>query len=155
MVNNLIIIDRYDPRSDKEALKEIFEDFIENKSYFFSHFQKFEEELNKRTLSLQYRNSMVVAKDDGKVVGFGIYTLFRDYLGNDRVLIHQILTKKEDSFKKGIEEMIIREIQLYIKRTLKMDKVYFICPDGDGALRSLFLKLGVNKSKYIWYEHEI
>lgn len=155
MVNYLIIIDRYDPRSDKEALKEIFEDFIENKSYFFSHFQKFEEELNKRTLSLQYRNSMVVAKDDGKVVGFGTYTLFRDYLGNDRVLIHQILTKKEDSFKKGIEEMIIREIQLYIKRTLKMDKVYFICPDEDGALRSLFLKLGVNKSKNIWYEHEM
>jgi len=155
MVNNLIIIDRYDPRSDKEALKEIFEDFIENKSYFFSHFQKFEEELNKRTLSLQYRNSMVVAKDDGKVVGFGTYTLFRDYLGNDRVLIHQILTKKEDSFKKSIEEMIIREIQLYIKRTLKMDKVYFICPDEDGALRSLFLKLGVKKSKNIWYEHEI
>jgi len=154
-VNYLIIIDRYDPRSDKEALKEIFEDFIENKSYFFSHFQKFEEELNKRTLSLQYRNSMVVAKDDGKVVGFGTYTLFRDYLGNDRVLIHQILTKKEDSFKKGIEEMIIREIQLYIKRTLKMDKVYFICPDEDGALRSLFLKLGVNKSKNIWYEHEM
>jgi len=155
MVNNLIIIDRYDPRSDKEALKEIFEDFIENKSYFFSHFQKFEEELNKRTLSLQFRNSMVVAKDEGKVVGFGTYTLFRDYLGNDRVLIHQILTKKEDSFKKSIEEMIIREIQLYIKRTLKMDKVYFICPDEDGALRSLFLKLGVNKSNYIWYEHEI
>jgi len=155
LVNYLIIIDRYDPRSDKEALKEIFEDFIENKSYFFSHFQKFEEELNKRTLSLQYRNSMVVAKDDGKVVGFGTYTLFRDYLGNDRVLIHQILTKKEDSFKKGIEEMIIREIQLYIKRTLKMDKVYFICPDEDGALRSLFLKLGVNKSKNIWYEHEM
>ncbi len=154
-MNYLIIIDRYDPRSDKEALKEIFEDFIENKSYFFSHFQKFEEELNKRTLSLQYRNSMVVAKDDGKVVGFGTYTLFRDYLGNDRVLIHQILTKKEDSFKKGIEEMIIREIQLYIKRTLKMDKVYFICPDEDGALRSLFLKLGVNKSKNIWYEHEM
>ena len=154
-MKNLIIIDRYDPRSDKEALKEIFLDFIEHKSYFFSHWQKFEEELNRRTLDLQYRNSMVVAKDDGKVIGFGTYTLFRDYLGNDRVLIHQILTKKEDSFKKGIEEMIIREIQLYIKRTLKMDKVYFICPDEDGALRSLFLKLGVNKSKNIWYEHEM
>jgi hypothetical protein len=154
-VKNLIIIDRYDPRNDKEALKEIFQDFIEHKSYFFSHWQKFEEELNKRTLDLQYRNSMVVAKDDGKIVGFGSYSLFRDYLGNDRVLIHQVLTKKEDSFKKGIEEMIIREIQLYIKRTLKIDKVYFICPDDDGALRSVFLKVGINKSKYIWYEHEI
>jgi hypothetical protein len=151
----MIINDRYDPRSDKEALKEIFEDFIEQKSYFFSHWQKFEEELNRRTLDLQYRNSMVVAKEDGKIVGFGTYTLFRDYLGNDRVLIHQVLTKKEDSFKRGIEEMVIRELQLYIKRTLKIDKVYFICPDEDGALRSVFLKVGVKKSKYIWYEHDI
>ena len=154
-MKNLIIIDRYDPRSDKEALKGIFQDFIEHKSYFFSHWQNFEEELNRRTLDLQYRNSMVVAKEDGKIVGFGTYSSFRDYLGNDRVLIHQILTKKEDSFKKGIEEMVIREIQLYIKRTLKIDKVYFICPDEDGALRSVFLKIGINKSKNIWYEHGI
>ncbi|MHA2035431.1 MAG: hypothetical protein ACW98X_03295 [Promethearchaeota archaeon] len=151
----MIIVDRYDPRADKDALKELFINFIAIKSYFFSTWEKFEEELNRRTLDLQYRNSMVVAKEDGKIVGFGTYTLFRDYLGNDRVLIHQILTKKEDSFKKGIEEMIIREIQLYIKRTLKIDKVYFICPDGDGALRSVFLKVGINKSKYFWYEHEI
>ena len=151
----MIIIDRYDPRSDKEGLKEIFEDFIANKSYFFSHWSKFEDELNRRSLDLQYRNSMVIAKEEGKIVGFGTYTLFRDYLGNDRVLVHQVLTKKEDSFKKGIEEMIIREIQLYIKRSLKIDKVYFICPDSDGALRSVFLKVGIDKSKYIWYEHEM
>ena len=151
----MIVIDRYDPRSDKEALKDIFEEFIKNKSYFFSHWQKFEEELNKRSLDLQYRNGMIIAKDEGKIVGFGMYTIFRDYLGNDRVLIHQILTKKEDSFKKGIEEKIIRELQLYIKRTLKIDKVYFICPDSDGAFRSLLIKLGIKKSKYIWYEHEL
>ena len=155
MVKRLIIVDRYDPRADKDALREIFINFIAIKSYFFSTWEKFEEELNRRTLDLQYRNSMVVAKEDGKIVGFGTYTLFRDYLGTDRVLIHQILTKKEDSYKKGIEEMIIREIQLYIKRTLKIDKAYFICPDEDGALRSVFLKVGINKSKYIWYEHEI
>ena len=150
-----LIIERYDPRVDKDALKEIFEDFIENKSYFFSHWERFEEELNKRTLDLQYRNSMVVAKDEGKIIGFGTYTLFRDYLGNDRVMIHQILTKKESSFKKGIEEQIIRELQLYIKRTLKIDKVYFICQDTDGAQQSLFLKLGIKKSKFVWYEHDI
>ncbi len=154
-MKNLIIIDRYDPRVDKEVLKEIFKDFIENKSYFFSHWNKFEEELNRRSLDLQYRNSMVVAKEDGKIIGFGTYTLFRDYLGNDRVLIHQVLTRKEDSFKRGIEEKVVRELQLYIKRSLKMDKVHFICPDEDGALRSLFLKLGIKKSKYIWYENEI
>ncbi len=154
-MKNLIIIDRYDPRNDKEGLKELFKDFITVKSYFFSHWEKFEEELNRRTLDLQYRNSMVIAKEDGKILGFGTYTLFRDYLGNDRVLIHQVITKKEDSFKKGIEEKIIRELQLYIKRSLKIDKVYFICPDSDGALRSLFLKLGVKKSRYIWYENEM
>ena len=70
-------------------------------------------------------------------------------------MIHQILTKKESSFKKGIEEQIIRELQLYIKRTLKIDKVYFICQDTDGAQQSLFLKLGIKKSKFIWYEHDI
>ena len=154
-MKNLIIIDWYDPRVDKDSLKELFKDFIAVKSYFFSHWDKFEEELNRRTLDLQYRNSMVVAKEDGKILGFGTYTLFRDYLGNDRVLIHQVLTKKEDSFKKGIEEKIIRELQLYIKRSLKIDKVYFICPDTDGALRSLFLKLGVKKSRYFWYENEM
>jgi hypothetical protein len=151
----MIIIERYDPRIDKHALKEIFEDFIKNKSHFFSHWQKFEQELNKRVLDLQYRNSMVVAKEEGKVVGWGTYTLFKDYLGNDRAIIHQILTKKEDSYKKGIEEKLIREIQLYIKRTLKLDNVYFICPDSDGALRSVLLKIGAKKSKYIWYENEI
>ncbi len=151
----LIIIDRYDPRVDKEALKELFKNFISVKSYFFSHWEKFEKELNRRTLDLQYRNSMVVAKEDGKIVGFGTYTLFRDYLGNDWVLLHQVLTNKEDSFKKGIEEKVIRELQLYIKRSLKIDKVYFICPDSDGATRSLFLKLGIKKSPNFWYENEI
>ena len=67
----------------------------------------------------------------------------------------QILTKKEDSYKKGIEENLIRELQLYIKKTLKLDKVYYICPDSDGALRSVFMKLGVKKSPNIWYENEI
>jgi len=151
----LIVIDRFDPRLDREALKEVFEDFINNKSYFFSHWKKFETELNKRVLDLQYRNSMVVAKEDGKIVGWGTYTVFRDYLGNDRAIIHQVLTKKDDSFKKGIEEMIIKEIQLYIKKTLKLDKVYFFCPDEDGALRSVFMKLGVKKSKYVIYEKDL
>ena len=47
-----------------------------------------------------------MAKEDGKIVGWGTYTILRDYLGNDRTIIHQVLTKKEDSYKKGIEEMI-------------------------------------------------
>ncbi|MFW9773287.1 MAG: hypothetical protein ACFFEO_14115 [Candidatus Thorarchaeota archaeon] len=151
----MIDIDRYDPRLDKDELKEIFEDFIENKSHFSSHWQKFENELNKRTLDLQYRNSMIVAKEDEKIVGWGTYTSFIDYLGNQRALIHQILTRKEDSYKKGIEEKIIRELQLYIKKTLKHENVYFICPDSDASLRSVLLKIGAKKSKNIWYENKI
>ena len=148
-------ITRYDPRKDKEALNELFNDFIENKSYFSSNWNKFEYELNKRLLNLQYRNSMVIAKEGDKLVGWGTYTIFRDYLGNDRVLIHQVLTKKEDSFKKGIEEAIIREIITYIKKTTDIDKFSILGPDSDGSLRSLLLKLGLKKSKFIWYENNL
>jgi hypothetical protein len=148
-------ITRYDPRKDKEALNELFNDFIENKSYFSSNWNKFEYELNKRLLNLQYRNSMVIAKEGDKLIGWGTYTIFRDYLGNDRVLIHQVLTKKEDSFKKGIEEAIIREIITYIKKTTEIDKFNILCPDSDGSLRSLLLKLGLKKTKFIWYENNL
>ena len=148
-------ITRYDPRKDKEALNELFNDFIENKSYFSSNWNKFEYELNKRLLNLQYRNSMVIAKEGDKLIGWGTYTIFRDYLGNDRVLIHQVLTKKEDSFKKGIEEAIIREIITYIKKTTEIDKFNILGPDSDSSLRSLLLKLGLKKSKFIWYENNL
>ena len=151
----MLVIDRYDPRLDKEELKEIFEDFIKSKSFFFSHWKKFEDELNKRALDLNYRNSMIVAKDNGKIVGWGTYTKFRDYLGNDRAIIHQVITKKDDAYKKGIEEKIIRELQQYIKKTVKLDKAFYICPDSDGALRSIFMKLGVRKSQFVWYEGDI
>ncbi len=151
----MIVIDRYNPRTDREALKEIFEDFIENKAHFFSHWEKFEKELNQRLNSLEYRNGMVIAKEDGKMVGFGTYTKFRDYLGNDSVLIHQVMTKKEDSYTKGIEEMIIKELHSYIKKTLKLDKAYYICPDSDSALRSIFMKLGIKKSKFAFYEIDL
>ncbi|TFG09133.1 MAG: hypothetical protein EU539_00415 [Promethearchaeota archaeon] len=149
-------IERYDPRNDKEALKALFEDFIQNKSYFKSNWNNFEYELNKRLLSLQYRNSMVMVKEDEKAVGWGTYTIFRDYLGNDRVLIHQVLTRRADSFKKGIEEMIIRELMSYVKKTLPdIEKINILCPDSDASMRSLLMKLGLKKSEYFWYEKEI
>ena len=151
----MIETDRFDPRLDKDAVKEIFEDFIENKSYFISTWQEFEKELNKRVLDLQYRNSMIVAKEEEKIVGWGTYTLIKDYLGNQRALIHQVLTKKENSYRKGIEELIIRELKLYIKRTLNLDKVFLICQDSDSALRNLVMKLGAKKSKNYWYKNDI
>ena len=151
----MIVTDRFDPRLDKDAVKEIFEDFIENKSYFISTWQEFEKEINKRVLDLQYRNSMIVAKEEGEIVGWGTYTLIKDYLGNQRALIHQVLTKKEDSYRKGIEEQIIRELKLYVKKTLNLDKVFLICQDSDSALRNLVMKLGAKKSKNYWYENDI
>ena len=150
-----LFISRYDPRRDRDDGRQIFDDFIENKSYFISTWQEFEKEINKRVLDLQYRNPMVVAKEEGKIVGWGTYTLIKDYLGNNRALIHQVLTKKEDSYRKGIEEQIIRELKLYIKRTLNLDKVFLICQDSDSALRNLVMKLGAKKSKNYWYENDI
>ena len=149
-------VERYDPRKDKDALIELFNDFIQNKAYFSSNWNSFEFELNKRLLDLQYRNSMVMIKEGEKMVGWGTYTIFRDYLGNSRVLIHQVLTRKEDSFKKGIEEKILRELLKYIKKTIPdMKKIHIICPDSDGSMRSLLMKLGLKKSQDIWYEKEI
>ncbi len=150
-----MITERYNPRLDRDEVRQIFDDFIENKSYFISTWQEFEKELNKRVLDLQYRNSMVVAKEEGKIVGWGTYTLIKDYLGNNRALIHQVLTKKEDSYRKGIEEQIIRELKLYIKRTLNLDKVFLLCQDSDSALRNLVMKIGAKKSKNYWYENDI
>jgi len=151
----MIETERYDPRLNKDELKEIFEDFIKKKSYFISTWQEFEKELNKRVLDLQYRNSMIVAKEEGKIIGWGTYTLIKDYLGNQRALIHQVLTKKEDSYRKGIEELIIRQLKLYVKKTLNLDKIYLICQDSDSALRNLVMKLGAKKSKNYWYENDI
>ena len=61
-----ITIERYDPRRDKDELRELFDDFMKNKSYFQSNWNKFDYELNKRLLNLQYRNSMVMAKEDDR-----------------------------------------------------------------------------------------
>ena len=151
----MIVIERYQPRLGKDELKEIFEDFIENKSYFASTWEEFEKELDKRVLTLATRNSMIVAKEDGKIIGWGTYTLIKDNLGNNRALIHQVLTKKEDSYRKGIEELIIRELKLYVKRTLNLNKIFLICQDSDSALRNLVMKLGAKKSKNYWYENDI
>ena len=150
----MIVLDRYDPRKDKEAIKELFEDFMENISHFPSDWETFEAELNKRVLDLQYRNSIVIAREEDKIVGMGTFTVFRDYLGNDRVLIHQVMTRKSDSYKKGIEELIINEVQKYVKRALNNEKFYFICPDADGNMRSLLLKLNQKKTKFPWYENQ-
>ena len=104
----MIVIDRYNPRDDKEELKELFEDFAENQLYFKTSWEEFEKVLDKRVLDLTLRNGMIAAKEDGNLVGWGTYSQFSDYLGKERVLIHQIMIRKIDAYKKGIEEQIIR-----------------------------------------------
>jgi hypothetical protein len=151
----LVEIDRYDPRKDLDDLKEIFEDFKENMSYFDADWKRFEDVLNKRVLDLKFRNAMIVAREGEKMVGWGTYTPFSDYLGNERILIHQILVKKEDAYKKGIEEAIIKEIESYIKNTLKRDKVYYISTDKESKKVSLFMKLGMKKSPHVWHEKDL
>ena len=150
-----ISIVRYDPRKDKEAVKEIFEDFIQNKCYFESTWEKFEKELDKRVLDLHHRNSMVIAKEGDQTVGYGTCTVFVDYLGNDKGVIHQVITKKPDSFKKGIEEAIIKELLAYLKNTMNLKNVFFICPDSDSNYRSNLMKLNAKKAKHVWYEKEL
>ena len=61
----MIEIDRYDPREDLEALKELFDDFNKNISYYPVEWKQFERELRLRVLDLQYRNSMIIAKENG------------------------------------------------------------------------------------------
>jgi len=148
----MIEIGRYNPRTDEEDLKNLFNDFIQHKSYFQVDWEQFKEELDERVLDLTKRNGMITARENGKLVGWGTYSLYTDYLGNTRVIIHQVMTRKEDSYKKGIEEQIIRELERYVKNTLKFDKVYYPWMESDSSIRSLFLKLGIKKSEHIWYE---
>ena len=73
----MVEISRYDPRKDKDALKELFDDFITNKSYYESLWESFEDVLNKRAKDLQFRNSMVIAKEGDNIVGWGTFSVFK------------------------------------------------------------------------------
>ncbi len=150
----MVVIQRYDPRADKNELKALFEDFIEHISYLPGTWEKFEKEVENRALDLRTRNSMVVAKEDGKLVGWATYTKITDYLGNSRVLLHQVITKKADSFKKGIEEELIHELEAYIKKTEHLDRVYIRVKNSDNQSKSLLLKMGYKKSEFMYYERK-
>ena len=69
----MIVIDRYDPRVDRDALKEIFEDFIKNKCYFFSHWQKFEQEFDAEKLIQEFEQYGLdrLRAGEHKTIGLG------------------------------------------------------------------------------------
>ena len=149
-----IKIVRYDPRKDKASLVELIKEF-EYRSVYPIDIQKFSNEIENRIKDLKLRNSMILAKEEERIVGAGFFTLMNDYLGNPHCIIHDVVIRKEDSFKRGIEEKILRELFSYLKKTMKIDKVGFFIRRKDSNIQSLLMKLKIKKSELDYYEGEI
>ena len=149
-----IKIVRYDPRKDKESLEALVSEF-EYRSIYPIDIRKFSHEIENRVKDLKLRNSMILAKLEDEVVGAGFFTLMNDYLGNFHTIIHDVVVRKEDSFKKGIEESILRELFLYLKKTMKIDKIGIFIRRNDSNIQSLLMKLKIKKSELDYYEGEI
>ncbi|HMF31376.1 MAG TPA: hypothetical protein VKK79_08185 [Candidatus Lokiarchaeia archaeon] len=145
---------RVDPRLDKEAMIHLTREFCEWSKVPFDA-KTFETELNTRLLDLKKRNAIVLAKEDEELVGIGFFTIFKTHLGQDECIFHKVITSKANSFKKGIEEAIIREMMKYAKNTLKIAKFQLNCPDADSGYRNLLMKLGITKSANLLYEKVI
>ncbi|OLS13300.1 MAG: hypothetical protein RBG13Loki_3083 [Promethearchaeota archaeon CR_4] len=149
-----IVVTRIDPRADKEDVVRLTREYFEwQKLPFDSH--NFELELNNRLTDLKHRNGIILAKEDGKVVGVGFYTIFKNFLGHDECFFHKIITNKADSFKKGIEESIIRELMKYVKSIFGIAKFMFRSFESDMAYVSLLMKLGIKKTTDTLYEKKI
>lgn len=146
-----ITIARYNPRLDKDQLEKLIKDFEWRIGPV--DLDKVIKEIDIRTKDLKFRNSMILAKEGDTIVGAGFFSLWNDYLGNQMCYIHDVVTRKEDSFKKGIEELILREIFVYLKKTLKIEKInFFTRKKGDGTYQALLLKLGIRPSDLDFYE---
>ncbi len=149
-----IKIVRYDPRKDKEALEALVKEF-EYRNINPIDIQKFSIEIGNRVKDLKLRNSMILAKSDEKVVGAGFFTIMNDYLGISHTFVHDVVVRKEDSFKRGIEELILRELFSYLKKTMKIDKVGIFIRRKDSNIQSLLMKLKIKKSELDYYVGEI
>ncbi len=149
-----IKIVRFDPRKDKEALEALVKDF-EYRSIYPIDIQKFSNEIENRVKDLKLRNSMILAKMEDKVVGAGFFTIMNDFLGNIHTIIHDVVVRKENSFKMGIEELIFRELFSYLKKTMKIDKIGIFIRRNDSNIQSLLMKLKIKKSELDYYEGEI
>jgi ribosomal protein S18 acetylase RimI-like enzyme len=147
-------VERYDPRKDKEELEALIKDFP-YRSIYPIDLASFQKEIGKRVLDLKLRNSILLAKEDGKIIGAGFFTLWIDYLGNTQCTVHDVVVRKEDSFKKGIEEAILRELFKYIKNTMQISKVGLFARKNDSSFQSLMMKLQIKKSELDFYEHTL
>ncbi|MHA1602242.1 MAG: hypothetical protein ACTSUI_04450, partial [Promethearchaeota archaeon] len=136
-----IIITRYNPRLDKESLIDLIQNFEYRAGKL--DLNAFSQELEKRLKDLKMRNSIIVAKDDSTIVGAGFFTVWYDFLGRINCVVHDVAVRKEDAFKRGIEEKILRELFGYLKKTMKIESVQLIAHhQGDSNLQSIFMKLG-------------
>jgi hypothetical protein len=149
-----IKIKRYDPRKDKDALEALVKDFDYRSNYPIV-IEQFAKEIGQRVLDLKLRNSIVLATEGETIIGAGFFTIWNDYLGNQQCIVHDVVTRKEDSFKKGIEELILKELFKYIKSTMKIDKVGLFVKKNDSNFQSLLLKMQIKKSNLEFYEHNI
>jgi len=145
---------RYDPRKDKEELMKLAIAFSD-RSYLPFEESQFKKEIEQRVLDLKLRNSIILAKEDGKIIGAGTFSPYNDDFGNPHCIVHQVLTFKEDAYKKGIEETVMRELFKYIKNTMNISQIEIVCDPKDSRFQSILMKLGIKRSKLYLYEHNL
>ncbi len=145
---------RYDPRNDKEELVKLATAFSD-RSYIPFDEITFKKEIEQRVLDLKLRNSIILAKEDGKIIGAGTFSPYNDDFGNSHCIVHQVLTFKDDAYKRGIEETIMRELFKYIKNTMNISKIEILCDPKDSRFQSILMKLGIHRSKLYLYEHNL
>jgi hypothetical protein len=149
-----IKIARYNPRNDKEELEQLIKDF----EYRVGDVDLtlWNKEMDSRLKDLKLRNSMVLAKEEDKLVGAGFFSIWHDYLGRPNCVLHDIIVRKDDAYKKGIEELLMRELFSYLKKTMKIEEVsLFAKKKGDSNLQSVLIKLGIKKSEWDHYIHKL
>ncbi len=149
-----ITIARIDPRADKDDILHLTQEFFEWQKIPFDS-KNFEHELDNRLADLKKRNGIILVKEDGKTVGVGFFTTYKNYLNIDECVFHKPITRKEDSFKKGIEEAIFRELMKYVKSIFGITKFTFRSSESDLAWVNLLMKLGIKKIPDTLYEHSI
>ncbi len=149
---------RYNPRQDKADLEALIADFQYRLDLLGEELklEKFSKEIDQRAKSLINRNSIVLAKDENKLVGAGFFTIWTDFLGNQHCLVHDVVTRKEDAFKKGIEEMVLRELFSYLKKTMKINKIGLWARKRDSNFQSVLMKLKIKKNSDLdYYDYEL
>ena len=145
---------RYDPRKDKEELMKLATAFSD-RSYVLFEEATFKKEIEHRVLDLKLRNSIILAKEEDKIIGAGMFSPYNDDFGNPHCIVHQVLTYKEDAYKKGIEETVMRELFKYIKNTMNVSQIEIVCDPKDSRFQSVLMKLGIKRSKLLLFEHSL